>query len=93
MSPDAPHGRVPALGQVLVSQVLGVEVVDFETRVVHVRWGRGRDGRHEECVVVYGSGAQVYVQERRDFFSRGGVGDRDVEDVGGDEVEGLGVVV
>lgn len=91
---DAPDGVVLLLGEPLVAQQLGVEVVDLEAGVVHVLGLAAGHGRgHEEGVVVDGRQAAVDAAEQRDFLAgrraRGAVdlGKRHVQDVRRVDVE------
>lgn len=68
MSSDSPYALIPLTGKPFVPQVLGVEIMHFETTVVNVRgWVRG----HEECVVVCVAGSEVYVEEYGDVGALG----------------------
>lgn len=90
---DAPDGLVFLLGEPLVAQRLGVEVVHFKGAVVHVLVDVGGQGRQEHGVVVDEALAAVDVGEERDFLAGGLVGFRvdvvewDVEDVARHDVE------
>lgn len=93
MPPDAPDGGVLLLGEPLVAEGLGVEVVDLVRRVVHVFLHAGGQGGHEEGVVVHEVLVAVDVREQRDLLACGLVGfrvdlvQRDVQDVRGHDVE------
>lgn len=91
--PNAPHSLIPLIRKPLVAQFLGIEVVDLERTVMHVRgWVRG----HEKGVVVDVGGAAVDVCEEGDVFlavGGCGVGGVDVKEVAGGDVEGAGVEV
>lgn len=88
MPSHSPHRLVPLSGQPVVSQLLGIEVVNFEGAVVHMR---GLVRAHEEGVVVNGIaspidvGKDCYVHFLAVLFH--------VEEVTRDEVEVPGVEV
>lgn len=93
MPPNTPHSLISLICKPLVAELLGVEVVNLEGAVVHMR---GWIGGHEERVVVNVGGAAVDVREKGDVFLAGGgcrVGVVDVEEVAGGDVEGAGVEV
>ena len=73
-------------------QILCIKVVDFETAMMHM--GSGVAGE-ENGVVVCVAGTEVEVREDGYVFllGEGGVGGIgvDVEEIGGDDVEGAGV--
>lgn len=87
MSAHAPGQLVPLLHQPLMAQLLGVEVVHLEGAVVYM--GALGTGAEEDAVVVHEGVAEVEVDERRHEDLVAFV--LDVEEVGGDEVEGGGV--
>lgn len=88
MTSHSPHRLVPLSCQPVVSQLLGIEVVNFEGAVVHMR---GLVCAHEEGVVVNGIaspidvGKDCYVQFLAVLFH--------VEEVTRDKVEIPGVEV
>lgn len=82
MPSHTPDALIILVGQPLMAQLLGVEVVDLERTVVHVCGGVAA---HKEAVVVDKVGSAVDVREHRHVDGLSVL--IDVQEIGGNDVE------